>query len=62
MDNPTDLNNRIRELEQELTQVKEAHIRLLDRMSKRLNELQELYENLLDPIEKYEKANPSTTP
>jgi len=44
--------NRINELEQQLELMKESHIRFVEKLQQQLNEVQERFENLLDPLER----------
>lgn len=44
--------NRISELEQQLEHIREANLRMIDKMLAQVRELQEKVENLLDPEER----------
>ena len=44
--------NRISELEQQIEQMREAHIRFVERLQSQTHRLQEQVECLLDPLER----------
>ena len=44
--------NRISELEQQVEHMRESHIRFVERLQSQIRDLQERFENLLDPLER----------
>lgn len=44
--------NRISELEQQVEHMRETHTRFVERLQSQVRDLQEKFENLLDPLER----------
>jgi uncharacterized coiled-coil protein SlyX len=52
--------NRISELEQQVEHMREAHTRFVERLQSQVRDLQEKFENLLDPLERTSSAQNET--
>lgn len=45
-------HDQIAELEQQIEQMRESHTRFVERLQSQVRDLQEKFENLLDPLER----------